>query len=29
MDHLDVDAIDDRGARLVPFSALLAVSEAP
>ncbi|MFI6426151.1 hypothetical protein [Promicromonospora sp. NPDC050880] len=28
-DHLDVDLLDDRGARLVPFSALLVVSEAP
>lgn len=28
-DHLDIDVLDDRGTRLVPFSALLAVSEAP
>lgn len=28
-DHLDIDGLDDRGTRLVPFSALLAVSEAP
>lgn len=28
-DHLDVDVLDDRGTRLVPFSALLLVSEAP
>lgn len=28
-DHLDVDVLDDRGVRLVPFSALLVVSEAP
>lgn len=28
-DHLDIDVQDDRGTRLVPFSALLAVSEAP
>ncbi|MEU4362731.1 hypothetical protein [Promicromonospora sp. NPDC023987] len=28
-DHLDIDALDDRGTRLVPFSALLVVSEAP
>ncbi|MFD2796957.1 hypothetical protein ACFS27_25595 [Promicromonospora vindobonensis] len=28
-DHLDIDAPDDRGTRLVPFSALLVVSEAP
>ncbi len=28
-DHLDVDLLDGRGARLVPFPALLVVSEAP
>jgi hypothetical protein len=28
-DHLDIDVLDDRGTRLVPFSALLVVSEAP
>jgi hypothetical protein len=28
-DHLDIDVLDDRGARLIPFSALLTVSEAP
>lgn len=28
-DHLDVETLDDRGTRLVPFSALLVVSEAP
>jgi len=28
-DHLDVDVLDDRGTRLVPFTALLVVSEAP
>lgn len=28
-DHLDIDVLDDRGVRLVPFSALLAVSETP
>jgi lactate dehydrogenase-like 2-hydroxyacid dehydrogenase len=28
-DHLDVDLLDDRGIRLVPFTALLVVSEAP
>ena len=28
-DHLDVDLLDGRGTRLVPFTALLVVSEAP
>jgi hypothetical protein len=28
-DHLDIDVLDDRGTRLVPFTALLVVSEAP
>lgn len=28
-DHLDIDVLDDRGTRLVPFTALLLVSEAP
>lgn len=28
-DHLDVDVLDDHRARLVPFTALLVVSEAP
>jgi hypothetical protein len=28
-DHMDIDVLDDRGTRLVPFSALLVVSEAP
>jgi len=28
-DHLDVDVQDDQGTRLVPFSALLVVSEVP
>lgn len=28
-DHLDIDTLDDQGLRLVPFSALLMVSEAP
>ncbi|MGW2093300.1 hypothetical protein [Promicromonospora sukumoe] len=28
-DHLDIDLLDGRGTRLVPFAALLVVSEAP
>lgn len=28
-DHLDVDVLDDRGTRLIPFTAVLVVSEAP
>ncbi|WP_036970457.1 hypothetical protein [Promicromonospora kroppenstedtii] len=28
-DHLDIDLLDGRGTRLVPFTALLVVSESP